>query len=74
MKTARIYQRVSTQEQDLNLYTEQTDEEKAHFQAIFSVHPDASTVVESQDFKNWLNHQSPDFRKYYNYVMVNQII
>lgn len=60
---------VNSQQQELKTYTGQTDEEKAHFKAIFSAHPDAGTIVESQDFKNWMNNQSSDFRKYYNYVM-----
>lgn len=45
--------------------------EQAHFNAIFSTHPDAESIVESQTFKNWINNQSVSNQSYYNNVLNN---
>lgn len=45
--------------------------EKAHFNAIFSAHPDAESIVQSQSFKNWVNNQSASSQSYYNNVLNN---
>lgn len=64
---------LSNNQQTLQPFYGKTDEElaaeKAHFDAILKVHSDAYDVVESQYFHNWVNSQSPNYRKYYNDVM-----
>lgn len=42
---------------------EQADADKAHFDAILAVHPDAFEVYESDDFNGWLLRQPPAFAR-----------
>lgn len=43
--------------------------EKAHFDKILKVHPDAVKIIESSQFNNWLSSQSSNQQDYYNYVL-----
>lgn len=43
--------------------------EQNHFDAIFSVHPDAESIVESQEFNAWKDAQPSIIREAYNDVL-----
>ncbi len=39
------------------LQTQQVSAEQAHFDEIFTAHPDAESIVESKEFSDWLDNQ-----------------
>lgn len=43
----------------------QAELEKKHYDAIFSAHPDAKSIVESKEFENWVYNQSTEWKNYY---------
>lgn len=55
-----------TQQKQQNSTQTQAELEQAHFNAIFSAHPDAGSIVESQEFQYWVNSQTKGWRDYYN--------
>lgn len=53
-----------------NVQQEQTNQtqaelKKEHYDAIFSAHPDAESIVQSQEFRNWVYNQSTEWKNYY---------
>lgn len=62
---------VYTPPQNNSISPEYLAAEQAHFNAIFSAHPDAESIVQSQTFKNWINNQSASNQSYYNNVLNN---
>ena len=47
----------------------QQSAEQAHFNAIFTAHPDAESIIESKEFNDWLSHQPSITRNAYNTVL-----
>ena len=50
---------------------QQVSAEQAHFNAIFTAHPDADSIIESKEFNNWLSNQPSITRNAYNTVLDN---
>lgn len=53
---------------------EKADADKAHFDAILAVHPDAFEVYESDDFNGWLLRQPPAFARSMKDGMADDVI
>ncbi|MEG6544819.1 GIY-YIG nuclease family protein [Acinetobacter bereziniae] len=60
-----------TTQQKNSVKSQQLSAEQVHFNTIFTVHPDAVRIVESTQFRNWINKQSPNQQNYYNNVLNN---
>lgn len=48
---------------------QQISAEQAHFNEIFTAHPDAESIVESQEFGNWIGKQPSFVQSAYNTVL-----
>jgi len=48
---------------------QQISAEQAHFNEIFTAHPDAESIVESQEFGNWINKQPSFVQSAYETVL-----
>lgn len=59
----------SNQENTQNQTQSQSELEQTHINAILSAHPDAKSVIQSQDFNNWVNNQPTTWKNYYNQVL-----
>lgn len=62
---------IDTQNQNQSIASQNQNAEQAHFNAIFTAHPDAGAIVESQEFQYWINSQTKGWRDYYNNILIN---